>query len=45
MSAGEYKVTFTFPGLSQQIDKSQLIQASGRIWLGSIKASGNTVVN
>jgi hypothetical protein len=45
MSAGEYNVTFTFPGLSSQIYSNQLNQANGRIWLGSFKASKSIVVN
>lgn len=33
---GNYKASFTFPGLSFQIDKNDLQQADGRIWLGEL---------
>lgn len=34
---GKYKATFEFPGLSFQIDKRDIIQDSGQIWLGELK--------
>jgi hypothetical protein len=34
---GQFEVMFTFPGLSYQIDKSNLRQDNGRIWLGEIQ--------
>jgi hypothetical protein len=42
---GEYLVTFTFPGLSHQVSKDQLIQDNARIWLGEIKASIQIIVD
>jgi hypothetical protein len=33
---GDYKVSFEFPGLSNQITKDQLYQGNNRIWLGDI---------
>ena len=35
---GEYKATFTFPGLSH-VNKKDLQQNNGRIWLGKINAT------
>lgn len=34
---GKYKATFEFPGLSFQVDKRDIIQDSGQIWLGELK--------
>jgi hypothetical protein len=34
--AGDYKVSFEFPGLSHQISRGQLYQDNKRIWLGDI---------
>jgi hypothetical protein len=33
---GDYKVSFEFPGLSNQITRDQLYQGNKRIWLGDI---------
>ena len=34
---GQYEANFIFPGLTYQIDKSNLNQDNGRIWLGKIQ--------
>jgi hypothetical protein len=36
--AGQYKLQFSFPGLSR-VEKSELVQRKGRIWLGSLDLS------
>lgn len=36
--AGQYKLRFSFPGLPR-VEKSKLIQGSGRIWLGQLDLS------
>ncbi len=41
---GEYEVSFTFPGFSGQVEKSELRQGGGRIWLGSLEATGKLAV-
>lgn len=33
---GQYKATFDFPGLSHQVDKEDIQQNNGRIWLGEL---------
>ncbi len=33
---GQYKATFEFPGLSSQVDKEDIQQDNGRIWLGKL---------
>jgi hypothetical protein len=33
---GEYKATFEFPGLRYQVEKDELVQNNGQIWLGEI---------
>lgn len=38
LSAGEYNFYIKYPGLSSQISKEDLIQGSGRIWLGDVTA-------
>lgn len=38
ISAGQYKLYFQFPGL-MHVEKSELIQRNGRIWLGSLDLS------
>lgn len=45
IEAGEYNVTFTYPGLSHQVSKDQLIQDNARIWLGETKALIQIEVN
>lgn len=37
--AGNYLAMFQFPGLSYQVDKSDLVQPNGRIWLGNLDIS------
>ncbi len=37
LSPGEYKVSYEFPGLSNQVTKDQLYQDNKRIWLGDIQ--------
>jgi hypothetical protein len=39
LSSGEYTAHFTFPGLSSQVQKSDLFQNNGRIWLGQLALS------
>jgi hypothetical protein len=34
--SGEYKATFEFPGLRYQVEKDDIVQNSGQIWLGEI---------
>lgn len=34
--SGEYKATFEYPGLSFQVDKKDIVQDDGQIWLGEI---------
>jgi len=36
LTPGDYRVSFEFPGLSNQITKDQLFQHNKRIWLGDI---------
>ena len=43
-SAGEYDVSFVFPGLSFQVSRDDLIQENGRIWLGDIITRTNIVI-
>ena len=45
LSPGEYKVNFTYPGLSFQVSREQLLQNNDRIWLGGVKASKVIVIN
>ncbi|MCB0538803.1 MAG: hypothetical protein KDE33_14910 [Bacteroidetes bacterium] len=33
---GQYKATFEFPGLSFQVDKKDIVQDNGPIWLGEL---------
>ena len=35
--SGQYKATFEFPGLGFQMDKEDIIQDNGQIWLGSLR--------
>lgn len=35
--SGTFKTEFTFPDLSFHVDRSELIQSNGRIWLGNIE--------
>nr|WP_321487394.1 hypothetical protein [uncultured Draconibacterium sp.] len=35
--SGQYKATFEFPGLGFQVDKEDIIQDNGQIWLGSLR--------
>jgi hypothetical protein len=41
---GKYDISFEFPGLSYQVSRDELIQESGRIWLGDIRATGTIVI-
>jgi len=41
---GEYIVSFNYPGLSSQIERYQLIQNTGRIWLGEVIAMQNIII-
>lgn len=36
IQSGEYKATFEFPGLRYQVEKYDIIQTNGQIWLGEI---------
>jgi hypothetical protein len=38
VTAGQYKLYFRFPGLSH-VEKSELVQRNGRIWLGELDLS------
>lgn len=38
-SPGDYTARFSFPGLSYQIQKDDLVQAGGRVWLGDLDTS------
>ena len=33
---GQYKATFEYPGLSFQVDKKDIVQDNGQIWLGEL---------
>ncbi len=33
---GKYKATFTYPGLSFQVEKKDVLQGNGQIWLGKL---------
>ncbi len=44
LNPGEYHAFFEFPGLSYQVNKDQLIQDNGRIWLGDIRAKKDIVI-
>lgn len=41
---GEYEVTFEFPGLLFQVDRDELIQDEGRIWLGDFISRTHIVI-
>jgi hypothetical protein len=45
LGQGEYRVSFEYPGLHYQISKDDLVQGTGRIWLGSLEAAVNIVVD
>ena len=38
---GEYTATFEFPGLNHKVDKKDLEQRDGRIWLGELNMFRN----
>lgn len=38
ISSGSYKLNFSFPGLSH-VEKAELVQRNGRIWLGELNLS------
>ena len=37
LSPGTYQVTFQFPGLGSQVERDDLAQRHGRIWLGQLR--------
>ena len=41
---GQYKATFEFPGLSHQIDKEEIQQDNGRIWLGELNITKDITI-
>jgi len=36
VTPGRYKATFAYPGLSYQVEKKDLLQDNGQIWLGNL---------
>ena len=36
INPGEYNLSFEFPGLATQVSRDELVQGTGRIWLGDI---------
>ena len=36
ISSGDYNLSFEFPGLASQVSRDELVQGTGRIWLGDI---------
>nr|WP_319270881.1 hypothetical protein [uncultured Draconibacterium sp.] len=42
---GQYKATFEFPGLGFQVDKEDIIQDNGQIWLGSLRMQKEITIN
>ena len=42
---GNYRVFFEFPGLHSQVEKDQLNQRLGRIWLGKLRLRSELQVN
>ncbi len=44
VTPGSYSAWFVYPGLSSQVDLNELIQTSGRIWLGDITAVKNITI-
>lgn len=44
LSPGEYKVSYGFPGLSNQVTEDQLYQNNKRIWLGDIQLTKRITV-
>ncbi len=45
IQAGQYDLFFEFPGLSNQVSKEDLVQPSGRIWMGDIKTTGRITID
>ncbi|SHE68777.1 hypothetical protein SAMN05444274_102113 [Mariniphaga anaerophila] len=41
---GQYSATFEFPGLSFQVDKKDIIQNNGQIWLGKLNVIKEIVI-
>jgi hypothetical protein len=37
LPTGTYRATFQFPGLSYQVEKEEIQQQNGRIWLGALQ--------
>lgn len=44
LSPGAYNVSFEYPGLAFQVNKEELQQNTGRIWLGSLEARTDFVI-
>jgi hypothetical protein len=44
LSPGAYNVSFEYPGLAFQVNKEELQQNTGRIWLGSLEAMKDFVI-
>ena len=44
VTTGQYKATFTFPGLGGQVEKEDIQQDGGRIWLGKLDISKNVMI-
>ena len=42
---GDYTASFRFPGLSGQVEKDDLVQAGGRIWLGELDLSVSLTID
>lgn len=42
--SGEYNATFEFPGLRYQVEKDDLVQNNGQIWLGEINMIKNITI-
>lgn len=41
LTVGEFEAIFNFPGLSYQVEKEDLQQCNGRIWLGTLHINKN----
>ncbi len=41
---GQYKATFTFPGLNSRIAKQDVVQNDGQIWLGKLNMNKNITI-
>lgn len=45
VTPGEYKATFEFPGLSHQVNKDDLQQNDGKIWLGNLDLIKDIIID